>query len=276
MTPENSPSTGSGTGSGPGISLDSGAVRGMNLAARRRRSQEREAAARAGADRRTSGLESDFALGLAGAREGSRRDGDGHGEGENGENGEGSDADSAAEGDTTVVTPRLLEKLGYVRRPCSVCHHSFRLGEEVTVHPAQGGAGWVLRHSSRLLGCESNGSRPAASSRLPADFHRGLAETNPPPPELHVTRLATGDPLLAVGESPGGASGGAPPMRHTCWVCGMTLRQGEVVIRCTCSPENPQCLCAVHRDPDRGLVCYDRWKANYEKIPCLMRNEPRA
>ncbi|MBD0421482.1 hypothetical protein AB0L35_15700 [Streptomyces sp. NPDC052309] len=239
---------------------------GVDVAERRRRSQERERAeaeAREGAGEGPSQVAYDFLLGQAGGR----RDAAGLAAPVDGEDVE---ERPPQEEEVTVVTSQLLRKLGRAGTTCPVCHHSFRLGEQISIHRADTGPGVVLKHHSRRLDCLNPGTGEAASA-VAEQFHRGLDEANPPPPELSTVRLRRGHPLLRLHPGPGDGA----PTRHRCWVCGHTFRPDEVVIHCTCSPHAPACACAVHRDPDHGLVCYDDWKAQHPAVPCLMLNAQR-
>ncbi|WP_037677789.1 hypothetical protein [Streptomyces griseus] len=176
------------------------------------------------------------------------------------------DSDAGAdrpEGGTTVVTDRLLFALGE-EQACPECHHTFRLGEEVVVDRDPANGSFALRHRGRLLGCGNAGTLDTHTTRLAADFHRGLDETNPPSRDMHPVRLAPGHELLAVHAG----FGGGPPRRFDCFVCAMTLRPGDLVIHCPCSPGRPDCKCAIHRDPERGNLCYDEWQAHNTTTPC--------
>lgn len=180
------------------------------------------------------------------------------------------DADSGLEGErpedgATVVTDRLLIGLGEAGQTCPECHHTFRLGEEVMVDRDPSDGTYILRHRGRLLGCGNAGTLDTHTSRLAADFHRGLDESNPPSGDKHPVRLAPGHPLLGLHAG----VGGRPPTRFTCWVCDMTLRPGDLVIHCTCSPHRPYCMGAIHRDPERGNLCYDNWRAHNDTDPCV-------
>lgn len=233
---------------------------GVNVAERRRRSQERERA-ETGAATADGPSEAAYAflLGQAGGRRDSEALADRYDE-------------PGAE--VTVVTSQLLRKLGSAGTTCPVCHHSFRLGEQISIERAEkrteSDPGVVLKHRSRLLDC-LNPEALDQSSATAALFHAGLDEANPPPPELCTVRLHRDHPLLRLHPAPGDGA----PTRHRCWVCGHTFRPDEVVIHCTCSPHAPTCASAVHRDPDHGLVCYDDWKAQHPGVPCLMLNSLR-
>ncbi|MGC0333439.1 hypothetical protein RKD23_006429 [Streptomyces sp. SAI-170] len=251
---------------------------GVDVAERRRRSRERERAeaeAREASARVPSRTAYEFLVGQAGGR----RDqadlplpGKQAGERTWDQAGEAGHGDGGAEPgvEVTVVTSQLLRKLGRAGTTCPVCHHSFRLGEQISIHRSDSGTGVVLKHHSRRLDCLNPEATEGATAAAEL-FHRGLDEANPPPPQLCTVRLHRDHQLLRLIP---GTAGGAPT-RHRCWVCGHTFRPDEMVIHCTCSPSSPNCACAVHRDPDHGLVCYDDWKAQHPAVPCLMLNALR-
>ncbi|MET9732500.1 hypothetical protein ABZZ79_18185 [Streptomyces sp. NPDC006458] len=238
---------------------------GVDVAERRRRSRERERAdaeAREASGQGPSRTAYEFLVGQAGGRRDAAdlpQGGEGEGDGE---------TEPGAE--VTVVTSQLLRKLGRAGTTCPVCHHSFRLGEQISLHRTDSGPGVVLKHHSRRLDCLNPSAAEDASAAAEL-FHQGLDSANPPPPELCTVRLHREHPLLRLVPGPGGGE----PTRHRCWVCGHTFRPGEMVIHCTCNPDTPTCACAVHRDPDHGLVCYDDWKAQHPQVPCLMLNSHR-
>lgn len=269
-----------------------GAWSGIDVATRRRQSRQREQDRRRGAEQAVSAMEYEFRLGLAGggddpaadpatgpagAASGTVGSGAGAeartavGAGAGSDFGTGAAPGPPAVGERIPVTARLLEILGASAETCVRCHHTFRLGEEVDVSRRPDGDDSVLRHAGGLLDCTEAGTADPAADSMAAQFHQGLDEANPPPAGLHPVRLTAGHRLLAL--HPG--TDDRPPTRFTCWVCDMTLRPGELVIHCTCSPEDPLCTSAVHRDSDRGLVCYDDWKNKHGAVPCLMMNSPR-
>jgi hypothetical protein len=134
----------------------------------------------------------------------------------------------------------------WLHLPCPLCRHTFRLGDEVDL-----GSDGVARHGPAVRVCGRRDACAVRSDAEAAEFFTGLEETWPPPPGLPVRRLALGHPLLA------------PPYagfrRHTCAVCGHTLRPGDAIVRCPCSPSAPVCQVAIHRDPVQGLHCWDAW-----------------
>lgn len=91
-----------------------------------------------------------------------------------------------------------------------------------------------------------------------ARFFAGLEDAWPIQTDVPVKRLEDGDPLLA------------PPFqghaRATCRVCGYTFRAGDHVVVCPCSPDEPRCRAAVHRDLLRQLHCWDQWMRRREEL----------
>lgn len=134
----------------------------------------------------------------------------------------------------------------WLHLPCPVCRHTFRLGDEVDLDRA-GGA----RHRPTTRVCRRGEAGEVRTDADAAEFFMGLEETWPPPAGLAVRRLVSGDPLLAPAY--------AGFRRHTCAVCGHTLRPGDAIVRCPCSPSAPLCQVAIHRDPVQGLHCWDAW-----------------
>ena len=135
----------------------------------------------------------------------------------------------------------------WLYRLCPVCKHTFRLHD-----PVQIDAGGVIRHDSALLPCAKNTEPDLEQSTEEIKaFFSGLDEAWPPPADIPVQRLDFGHRLLS------------PPLggfkRHSCAVCGHTLRLHDHVIICPCSPLAPKCEKAVHRDPLHGLHCFEKW-----------------
>ncbi|QXJ20201.1 hypothetical protein AGRA3207_000873 [Actinomadura graeca] len=126
---------------------------------------------------------------------------------------------------------------------CRSCGHTFRRGDRVRVDAENRTA----EHLEPGLGCAGG---PAAERTTEADeFAAGLlsAWTTDAP----VVRLADGDPRL-----PRPGQGPAPRCLH----CANTFRPGEYVVVCPCHRDDPVCDAAVHRDPARGLPCWERWR----------------
>jgi hypothetical protein len=138
---------------------------------------------------------------------------------------------------------------------CTGCGHTFRRGDRVRADPVLR----VVRHLDAALGCltpagDGHGAEPVG------DFVAGLLDEFPLPPELPAVRTDDVHGLLA------------PPdrgfARNACLVCGHTFRPDEFVIVCPCRPAERRCRAAVHRDPIRGLVCRENWRAGTEVETC--------
>jgi hypothetical protein len=138
---------------------------------------------------------------------------------------------------------------------CLVCKHTFRAGDEVEVV-----ADGSVRHRSALLPCAGSSSIDLGSPEDTTSFFEGLDEAWPPPRDLPVRRLVEGDLHVAAPV--------AGFRRQTCAVCGHTLRVNDQVILCPCSPGAPMCVVAIHRDPVRGLHCWEAWSSNQNQQHC--------
>lgn len=153
-----------------------------------------------------------------------------------------------AEGGVAVTTLRS----SWLHRPCPDCQHTFRLGDPVEIAPKT-----PVRHVTSF--CVSGQPEGEASAEI-ALFFLGLDEVWPPPEDSQTIRLEPSHRLLA------------PPTagfrRHTCVVCGHTLRWRDEVVICPCSPKQPICFVAVHRDPVHGLHCLDSWTAGRTRKYC--------
>jgi hypothetical protein len=134
----------------------------------------------------------------------------------------------------------------WLHQKCSVCSHTFRLGDEVYISEDK-----TVRHNSALLPCAQGKVNSSAVSEETSAFFAGLDSAWPPPKDIPIMRLELENELLA------------PPLagfqRHTCAVCGHTLRLNDHVVICPCSPHKPRCQIAVHRDLIHGLHCFDAW-----------------
>lgn len=142
---------------------------------------------------------------------------------------------------------------------CETCGHTFRRGDRVVLDPQTS----RVAHLDPALRCAVV---PAADSEEPeagapevsagasdlADFANGLDLTWPPAGDLPVTRLAPDD-WRTIRPRP-------PLERVRCLYCGHTFREGEHVIVCPCSADEPVCGAAVHRDPAAGLICWESWQ----------------
>jgi hypothetical protein len=151
--------------------------------------------------------------------------------------------DSARSSDGRTITTLHSH---WLHARCPVCSHTFRLGDEV--HIAEDG---TVRHCSVLLACSQRLDSAQQASHETAEFFRGLDEAWPRPDDVPIFRLEAGHELLA------------PPRegfrRRTCVVCGHTFRLHDEVVICPCSPNDPLCSAAVHRDVMNGLHCYEAW-----------------
>ncbi len=134
----------------------------------------------------------------------------------------------------------------WLHQKCPVCSHTFRLGDEVYIDEDG-----TVRHNSTLLPCFQSDVVKLEFSQEASAFFSGLDRAWPPPKELPIVRLDEGHELLA------------PPLagfqRHTCAVCSHTLRQNDRVVICPCSPNQPLCKIAVHRDLIHDLNCLEAW-----------------
>ncbi|MDJ0680788.1 MAG: hypothetical protein QNJ18_13085 [Xenococcaceae cyanobacterium MO_167.B52] len=134
----------------------------------------------------------------------------------------------------------------WLHQKCPVCSHTFRLGDEVYIDK-----NGIVRHNSVLLNCSENNSHKLDFSQETSAFFSGLDRAWPPPKDLPIVRLDEGHELLAA------------PLkgfqRHTCAVCSHTLRQNDRVVICPCSPHQPLCKIAVHRDLIHDLNCFEAW-----------------
>ncbi|MEM7578392.1 MAG: hypothetical protein AAF316_00825 [Cyanobacteria bacterium P01_A01_bin.80] len=157
----------------------------------------------------------------------------------------------------------------WLHRQCSVCSHTFRLGDEVYI--SEDGK---VRHDTALLPCNQiyiNQSNPfhinqshinqshinqshaneLDFSEETSAFFAGLDKAFPPPLDIPIVRLDTGHYLL---KKPFQGF-----QRHRCVVCSHTFRQNDRVVICPCSPDEPKCKIAVHRDVMHGLNCLEAW-----------------
>ncbi|NEO75337.1 hypothetical protein [Moorena sp. SIO4G3] len=134
----------------------------------------------------------------------------------------------------------------WLHQRCPVCSHTFRLGDEVYIAEDR-----TVRHNNALLPCAQGNATGSEPSPETSAFFAGLDTAWPPPKDMPIVRLEAGHELLA------------PPLagfqRHTCVVCGHTLRLNDHVVICPCSPHKPLCRIAVHRDLIHGLHCFDAW-----------------
>jgi hypothetical protein len=152
---------------------------------------------------------------------------------------------------------------------CDRCGHSFRRGERVVVTAAPRTA-----HHADLpeecgadLGSESPAPPLAAETAAVADFSDGVEDAWPSG-GIPVRTLAAAD--WWVTRPP------APMQRTRCLVCAHTLRAGERVVVCPCSPERPECQAVIHRDPAAGLICWETWRPTGTVTSCPITMARRA
>ena len=138
----------------------------------------------------------------------------------------------------------------WLHQVCSVCKHTFRLGDEVEINID----GKVV-HNSALLPCAQQDVASTQATSEVADFFSGLDKAWPPPLNMPVRRL---DMTSDIGRNLLAAPIGVF-RRSRCAVCSHTLRLHDHVVICPCSPHQPLCQTAVHRDLIHGLHCLDAW-----------------
>ncbi|MEO3855568.1 hypothetical protein [Acrocarpospora sp. B8E8] len=127
---------------------------------------------------------------------------------------------------------------------CRTCGHTFRRGDAVLVDLVAR----MVRHLEPGLDCAGGpGAEPSATV---AEFAAGLQDGWPA--SVPLIRLAKDDWRVP---RPGQRQA-APRCRY----CAHTFRPGEHVVVCPCRVGDPSCGAAVHRDPARGLSCWERWQ----------------
>jgi len=149
---------------------------------------------------------------------------------------------------------------------CATCNHTFRSGDKVRV-----GADGAVSHLDPALRCRPSGpaedEQPAELADQPGpdgteavaddEFVDGLLLAWPPADDAPVFLLGPGDWQVTTPDS--------GPTSLTCSVCGHTFRSGDTVIICPCAGADrdplrrTDCQFTVHRDPARGLCCWDEW-----------------
>ena len=108
-----------------------------------------------------------------------------------------------------------------------------------------------------IAGGQPSEPRPSPDT---ADFIAGVLAEFPAPPDLPIVLTSDVRGLLAPPDRGFG--------RNTCLVCGHTFRPAEFVVVCPCRPNAPGCRAAVHRDPVRGLICRENWRAGADIVTC--------
>ncbi|TQS46764.1 hypothetical protein [Cryptosporangium phraense] len=158
---------------------------------------------------------------------------------------------------------------------CSVCGQTFRREDAVRITEQDGIAAPAVTHRDPALRCDPDVGAPPAeqSGDDVADFAAGLAAAWRPLDGAPISRLSPRDWRIP---RPGGRPGS--DRRRRCLYCGHTFRAEEHVVVCPCSPHEPKCGAAVHRDPGAGLVCWEKWRPDGELAICpitLTRLDPR-
>lgn len=171
----------------------------------------------------------------------------------------GLDPDSQAMGEEgnagdTQRTTTLRSR--WLHRRCSICGHSFRLGDEVVVRTGIGAL-----HDMTGLRCAGGKNADPPDPAIKRLFFEGLDQAWPMPEGVKIARLE-GDHYLLASPHKGHA-------RAACRVCGHTFRPGDHVVICPCSPEVPKCIAAVHRDTLNQLHCWDEWVKARTGDTCL-------
>lgn len=169
----------------------------------------------------SSSLRSEFERGFAGAR-----------------NEAGLQALEAGAAATTSLRSTWLHEL------CPVCSHTFRVRDRV-----EASADSKIRHATGTAFCGPEaGMQPEFSPEALA-FFDGLEAAWPP--KAPLVRLDARHPLVAAPRR--------GMRRNACFFCGHTLRPGDIVVVCPCSPEERLCSAAMHQDILHSLYCYSEW-----------------
>ncbi|MET8154617.1 hypothetical protein ACIBSW_13435 [Actinoplanes sp. NPDC049668] len=138
---------------------------------------------------------------------------------------------------------------------CTTCGHTFRRGDRVRFDTGSG----QVWHLEEELGCHREAGTGTAERRL---GEADLAELARFLDGIDANwRVAGGVPVVPADTDPQLV---APPIgglaRKECLGCAHSFRPGELVVICPCSPVQPECHYAVHRDPGLGLVCWETWR----------------
>jgi hypothetical protein len=147
---------------------------------------------------------------------------------------------------------------------CAGCGHTFRRGDRVEVDSRER----TVYHLEPGLGCGPPGrpreDRP--SEPVPDDDPADVAEFSA---GVLAAWPLTGAPVRPLTEADWQVRRPEPPLRRPrCLVCAHTFRPGENVVICPCDRSRPVCGSAVHRDPARGLVCWEAWRPDGRVNAC--------
>lgn len=159
----------------------------------------------------------------------------------------------AIQPDGTSVTTVFCDWLG---EPCDGCGHTFREGDRVRADRDADGGRTTIRHLDPLLGCAGGAIAEVEAGEMTTRFHDAVDKAVPPP--RRVKRLLPGDSLLRFHQE-----------RPYCSCCSYTFRPFEVVVRCPCGELD--CDVAFHRDPQRGLLCFDETWPDLKVTYCPFR-----
>jgi hypothetical protein len=161
----------------------------------------------------------------------------------------------------TTGAARTTLNADWIGRDCSVCRHTFRFDDLVYVEYTETGRIELVRHHTPSLPCSDKVvPEPPPSREVTDRFFAGIDRANPP--EMATVLLHADHPLVAPRRE-----------RQKCRFCGDTFRPLESAIVCPCRPDQPMCQSGLHRDPRRGLLCYDEWTKSIKLAKCLM--DPR-
>jgi hypothetical protein len=165
-------------------------------------------------------------------------------------------------------TARTTLYSDWLKETCQTCWHTFRLGDRVVIDSSAEDRPPAVRHLDPMLSCGGEAA-PQASPGMAQRLFAAMDRENPPPDGAKVWRLLDGDPLLAVRRD-----------RRRCGVCRHSLRPLELVVICPCHPTEQRrgkCEYVIHRDPGRGLTCFDDWRgAGIELRRCPMNHSKRS
>jgi hypothetical protein len=172
------------------------------------------------------------------------------------------DPELAATADSSPIRVTRASSWWYYRW-CSGCDHTLRRGEMVQVDDSTR----AVRHADQSSECDAG--EAGGDSADVMEFLEGMQTTWPTGHDLPVA--STDDLPFLLNRLPGVGR------RPACLNCRHSFRPHETVIVCPCSPFQPQCQHAVHRDPGLGLVCWESWRPSGQLTVCpvTLRELPR-